>query len=636
MTPKLPYHLLFFSIWCSLLLQSCAEQGVLLGGPIDKKPPQLDSRRYSSPNYQTNFREREIILTFDEWVQLKDANNQILVSPPMKERPDVKIKQKSVILTFKEDLLPNTTYTIQFGESIVDFTEGNPVEDLRFIFSTGDAIDSLQLKGEIVDALSGQPMSKVWVMLYDNLQDSAPIAERPLYVTKTNEQGQFQLENLRQDSFRIFALKDNNANYRYDQAGESIAFWPDIFVLNDSTKAEFRLRMFSPDEKLTIASSTAIGRGQWRIEFNQDIANDSIVIEPKLSRDFKLKERGQLSPPSLRPRPLSPKGSQWEAEKTPPIEKQIISLPAPIKQEFRYFIEKEKEAIVLWWVGQDSDFELLLSSPMRNWSQTLNLKIEDADTLPHWSFAAPTAPTSAKGKSQMANKSAQMVETQNLLPQKPVLLRFSRPLQDIDTSKVFCRDTLGNLLNFDFFFNPDTAPLSLGLGIEMPAAMPLCTLFIMPDAIGDIWGERNRDTLIRVFKQLAEDELANLSIKITNADSSMRYIIKVMEGEKIFDMQLMQDTNALTLEYKGLEPRTFTVKVIHDANKDGRWTNGNYEEKRQAERITLSTPLNLRKGWDNELEVDLNTVERAKTKKGTKTGNAEQASGTKGKGTKKE
>ncbi|MEM9850056.1 MAG: Ig-like domain-containing protein, partial [Bacteroidota bacterium] len=143
-------------IFSSFILIQCANPGTLTGGPKDEQPPRLDSLE-STPNLQTNFEVQDIVLTFDEWIKLNNPFTQIVVSPPLDPKPEVSLKGKSVLIEFDEttELRANATYTINFGEAIQDLTEGNPAENLRFVFSTGDFIDSLEVSGQIKDLEKG-------------------------------------------------------------------------------------------------------------------------------------------------------------------------------------------------------------------------------------------------------------------------------------------------------------------------------------------------------------------------------------------------------------------------------------------------------------------------------------------------
>lgn len=255
----------------SVLLTGCAQVQPLTGGERDTIPPQLDSAR-STVNFQTRFEKQPILLFFDEFVDLKDVFNQVVVSPPLAKRPKVTVeKYRRVRFEFdpEEVLRPEATYSIQFGDAIKDFTEGNAAP-IRFVFSTGDKIDSLQVKGRVVDAFTGKPVEKALVMLYDNLADSVVRKERPFYFSKTDKQGAFRIENIRSDTFKIFALEDANLNYLFDQATERIGFQSLPIATADSVQAPIEIRFFQETPPLALAEQTSPLSGLVKLTFTRE------------------------------------------------------------------------------------------------------------------------------------------------------------------------------------------------------------------------------------------------------------------------------------------------------------------------------------------------------------------------------
>ncbi len=251
-------------LWC----WGCAQQVPPTGGPRDERPPQLDTV-HSTPNYQTLFRKQPIVLVFDEWIKLNDPLNQVVVSPPLAYPPQIKLRKKTVIFDFdeREQLRPNATYTIHFGEAIQDMTEGN-VAPVRFLFATGPYIDSLKVMGQVVDAWTGEPVEGVRLMLYDNLDDSAIYTQRPFYFGTTDAQGHVRIENVRPDTFKVVALADANRNYLYDR-GERIAFASEPIVIRDSVGMIAPLRMFVEEEPLRLLDEEVLHYGLVRLTFNR-------------------------------------------------------------------------------------------------------------------------------------------------------------------------------------------------------------------------------------------------------------------------------------------------------------------------------------------------------------------------------
>ncbi len=219
----------------SLLLPACAKVGAPTGGIRDIKPPKY--LKGIPENRSTHFSGEEINFWFDEYIQFKDLNKELLISPPLKERPDIRIKEKSVRVELNNDLLPGTTYTINFGNALSDLNESNPLPDFEFVFSTGDQIDSLAVAGQALNAFDHKPLKdeEILVMLYDDLSDSAPLLKEPRYIGRANKFGLFSINNIHPDTCMIIALNDANSNLKYDPGSESVAFLDSFLILNATT-----------------------------------------------------------------------------------------------------------------------------------------------------------------------------------------------------------------------------------------------------------------------------------------------------------------------------------------------------------------------------------------------------------------
>lgn len=207
-----------------LVFTDCASPRAPTGGDRDEEPPMIIAEE-STPNQQTNFNEKEIIITFDEWFALRDVLSQLIISPLMPEQPVVKQKGKSIFITLPDSLKEKTTYTINFGSSIADLNEGNVLENFAFVFSTGPVLDSVFVAGRVIDAVTLKPAADVLVMLHPINEDSAVYKNKPEYVARTDKEGKWKLANIRSDSFRVVALKDANLNFLYDQETEYFGWY---------------------------------------------------------------------------------------------------------------------------------------------------------------------------------------------------------------------------------------------------------------------------------------------------------------------------------------------------------------------------------------------------------------------------
>lgn len=260
---------IFLLIIIALLASQCAQPGTLTGGPRDTAAPQLDAAA-SSPNFQTNFEKKDIKLVFDEYLKLNKPFQEVMVSPPLEFTPKIELKNKAVFFKFdeKEKLRENATYTINFGKAVQDLTEGNEVKDLKYVFSTGDFIDSLEVSGVVKEALTGKGVEDAIVMLYDNLADSVVRKELPFYFGRTDKSGKFTITNVRADTFKVVALKESFTNYKFDNSAESIGFLPSPIVVTDSTNTSIEMSLFEEAAPTRIVQADSSQYGKLKLIFN--------------------------------------------------------------------------------------------------------------------------------------------------------------------------------------------------------------------------------------------------------------------------------------------------------------------------------------------------------------------------------
>jgi hypothetical protein len=242
----------FLLIWCS-----CAIQVPPAGGDQDIIAPKVVN---SKPvNYSTGFKGNEIAISFDEFIQLKDVQSSLVISPPLKKFPDVKVRKKTLYIQFEDTLEANTTYTFNFANSILDLNEGNALENYQFVISTGDVLDSLELSGMIKEAFNNKPKKDVLVMLYKANEDSLPFLKRPYYFAKSNAEGLYHIRNISPGMYKIIGLEDLNKDYLYNPPEESIASL-DSMVKAGSTDVDLRLSRELEEFKLLRSYSEEPGK----------------------------------------------------------------------------------------------------------------------------------------------------------------------------------------------------------------------------------------------------------------------------------------------------------------------------------------------------------------------------------------
>lgn len=257
------------------ILIKCGQRGTPTGGLKDEVPPQI--KKSTPENYSTNFTGTKISLKFDEYVQVKSFKENFIISPPVKGLPKYRLSGKSLVLSFDTAFNENSTYTIFFGEAIVDLNEGNVLDSNLFVFSTGDVLDSLTLEGTIQDAFTGEGENEMLVHLYGNHADSAPSTMLPTYFAVVKD-GKFKFNNLAEGSYKIFALKDGNRNYLYDLPDEKIAFSSALIsVPNDSAVLELKTFQAIPEEQ-KIFKPRSDHEGQILFTFNKTVNKDDYVI----------------------------------------------------------------------------------------------------------------------------------------------------------------------------------------------------------------------------------------------------------------------------------------------------------------------------------------------------------------------
>ncbi len=519
---------------------SCATITPPVGGPKDETPPRLIPES-ATPNFQTNFKKQRIELAFDEWVTLEDVFNQVVISPPLQYRPTITLKGKTVRFDFdsREVLRENATYTINFGEAVKDLTEKNPANNLRFVFSTGAVLDSLTISGTIVDALKGEPVEKVLFMLYDNLADSVVRTERPFYFAKTDKQGNFRIENARAGTFKGFALKDVDFNYRYNLASEQIGFPDSLIVLGDSSKP-LLIRLFEEEKPLRILEENTQNYGHAKLTFNQPPYNLDLSYQ-----DVQQQIQYEYDQDTLH---------VWYDQASP--------------QEWALYIRRDS---VL------NDTVLIPALPKDDFLQ--NTKLVQTNRRAGSTFIG-------------------------LNPDKFALLTFNRPIIQFDTA--FFRlyeDTLRKEVQATILLDSLT-PRSVkviynwkeGLHYELEA---------MPGAFLDFFYAPS-DTIKMVYRTDLRKAFGTLNLTIDSLRADQQYVIQLVQGESNV-IETLPVKNAVTIkkQFKTLPPGSYAIKIIVDANGNGRWDTGNYNTKAQPETIFLKKLDNLRANWELEATLAL-------------------------------
>lgn len=240
---------IFILSFC-LFLFSCAQIKAPTGGEVDTTPPQIIEEKTFPKNYSTNFNSNIIEITFDEYFNVTNPNQNVLITPILDNEPKFTTKGKKLIIELNDTLKENTTYTINFGETIKDFNANNVLKNFNYVFSTGTFIDSMKTSGIVTDAKTGKPAEDIKVMLYNAFDDSIVSKEKPNYLAVTDKQGKYKISYIKQGTYKVFALKDENRNYKFDLPNEQIAFLDSTIVIDtNSRNNNLELFLFEEDYK---------------------------------------------------------------------------------------------------------------------------------------------------------------------------------------------------------------------------------------------------------------------------------------------------------------------------------------------------------------------------------------------------
>ncbi|MGB0888425.1 MAG: Ig-like domain-containing protein [Vicingaceae bacterium] len=265
-----------------VILVSCAQIRPLTGGEKDSEPPKEIE---SSPiNGATNFTENSIVVKFDEYIKLNNLASQLIISPLMETPPEVIVKGKKLVIKLKSELSENTTYSLNFGNAITDITENNIFPNYKYVFSTGNFIDSLSYSGTVLNAFNLSKKESVFVLLYDQFEDSVPLKELPRYVALTDKEGAFTITNIAKGEYKLFALKDINSNYLFDLPNEAIAF-SNTLISVDTASSKNTLYLFEEESDIQFVEQ-AENKIFGKIDIRLNQPNQNLIINP-LDQHFK-------------------------------------------------------------------------------------------------------------------------------------------------------------------------------------------------------------------------------------------------------------------------------------------------------------------------------------------------------------
>ncbi len=263
-----------FSI--SIVFYACASIQQPQGGPRDTEPPKI--LKITPKNLSVNFTAEKIVVEFDEYFKIQNEFKEFSVSPEMERPPILKTKGKKLEVTIQDTLEKNTTYTFNFGKAIADVNESNVVKNFTYVFSTGPQLDSLSIKGQVTNSVTGLPELDAVVFIFPLNRDTLFGKRKPSIFTTTDSSGNYALNNLRKDTYKIYALKEKNGDRIYQQATDEIGFLKDSIVL-DSVIQNVNIGIFKEDATIfRIVDRRLNTDGSITLSFNQKLKKPEVVV----------------------------------------------------------------------------------------------------------------------------------------------------------------------------------------------------------------------------------------------------------------------------------------------------------------------------------------------------------------------
>ena len=258
------------------LVGGCASQKTIQGGPRDSIAPKV--LRMVPENLTTNFNAKTITIQFDEYFKLNDQFREFSVSPDMERLPQLKIKKRMLEISFQDTLEKNTTYTLNFGKSIADINENNVIKNFSYVFATGPKLDSLSISGQVVDALSGEPILDALAFIVPIDRDTIIGKAKPSIYATTDSSGRFQLNNLRENTYKVYALREKTSDKIYQQVSDEIGFLRDSVVLKTNV-SDLKIKVFKEDpQEFRLIDRKIAPDGTILVTWNQKLRQPSVVI----------------------------------------------------------------------------------------------------------------------------------------------------------------------------------------------------------------------------------------------------------------------------------------------------------------------------------------------------------------------
>ena len=593
------------------LVAACARMGNPDGGWYDETPPRVVGA--SPAEKATGVKTRKLHIRFNEFIKIENATENVVVSPPQLESPDIKAGGKSIDIELKDSLKANTTYTVDFSDAITDNNEGNPLGNYTYSFSTGEHIDTMEVSGWVLAAENLEPVKGILVGLYANLADSAFRTQPMLRVAKTDGRGHFVIRGIAPGKYRVYALQDVDGDYHLTQKGEQMAFNREVIV--PSSKPDVRQDTLWRDS-LRIDSIS-------RVSYTHFLP-DNIMLRAfthvQTDRFFTKAERTLPECFSLVFTAGSNELPQLRGLNFNNAERAFIVMPTAKKDTITYWI-KDSALInqdtlrmqMQYWstdtTGQlrmkQDTIEILSKTP---YAKRLKEKQKKAE---EWKKAQDKAQKKGEPFETIMRPEALKVEVKvnnSIAPDENVRIELPTPLQSLDSTKVHLyskRDTLWYEARYRLRVREggdSLAPVGTNLlhkrWLELQAEWkPGVEYSFELDslALTDIYGTTS-GKIKQGFKVREDKEFATLAVSLTALTDS-NVVVQLLNGQDA----VVKQTRALagTANFYYLQPATYYLRLFVDRNGNGRWDTGDFYRGEEPETVYyFPEEIECKANWD--------------------------------------
>ena len=575
----------------ALVFYSCANRGQgPQGGPKDELPPKV--MKSSPAQNSVNVKNGRVEIDFDENVNLKDIVKNVIISPPQRQNPEITSYGRRVNVQFKDTLLSNTTYSIDFGSAIVDNNEANVLKNYVFSFATGSEIDTLQIAGTLLNAEDLNPLQGITIGIYDDLNDTAFIRKPFLRIGRTDETGHFTVSNVRNGKYRVYALNDLNRDY-FLQKGEGLAFDEKSY----QTGFEF------------ITKPDTVWKDSLTIDTIRFVPATRFLPDDVVLKYFKDNFKRQYLAKSERTEPhLINMIFNTVSEELPEIR------PLNINWDNKMLLQKNAtlDSLSLWLTDSALINTDTISLEVKYLKSDSAFKLQpQTDTVRFMMRKPAKKPTTTKA----AKKKEFLNIMTNLSSQfdvyRPVVLNFTVPIKIYDVAKIHLSQLVDTVLT-PIPFKLEKKD-SIGMTFEINHKwIPETTYQLVVDsaAFFSIYNLQN-DNLKNELKIKSLDEYSSLKLFLADYDSTAVFQVMSKDDKLVRTAPIVK--GGTKVEY--LQPGDYFVRMNLDRNQKGKWDPGNYFENLQPEEVYYyEKKLTLIKNWEFEETWDYKAIPLVKQK----------------------